>query len=187
MYTHKVEKCIAEHDTHLGWLQSWSLRFHGWRVLGTSPVHSLKSNAHTLHTERKHARRHFVGLTSQGFIINNMMRQIFGGGGKRIKCGLHHSSLILRTLNTVHYQKSCWASSYEIMPLLVPGPPPSFLHTEVHYNESLWEEEKLTPAHADESCSIPNGPKLLSHLEAMSHVVLHRESPELSTNTPYTS
>ena len=55
------------------------------------------------------------------------------------------------------------------------------------YNESLWEEGKLTPAHADESCSILNGPKLLSHLEAMSHVVLHRESPELSTNTPYTS
>ena len=177
---------------------AWSLRFHSCWVLCTSPVHSLKSNTHTLHTERKHAR--LCQVDKPGFHHKQYdgfhLGKCLGEDEKRIICVLQRhfercTTLVSFSEPSVQYITGSLAERlakrlcHSLPPLL-----PTFLqqtHTEVHYNESLSEEGKLTPAHADESFPYPNGPKLLSHLEAMSHVVLHRESPELSTNTPYTS
>ena len=170
---------------------AWSLRFHSCWVLCTSPVHSLKSNTHTLHTERKHAR--LCQVDKPGFHHKQYdgfhLGKCLGEDEKRIICVLqrhfermHHSGLILRP--SLRY---ITGSCAECLAMNYVPPPPPYLPSANTHRGSLSEEGKLTPAHSDESFPYPNGPKLLSHLEAMSHVVLHRESPELSTNTPYTS
>ena len=183
-------------ETHLGWLDYSDFTVAEF----CARVQSILSRVIPILYIQRGSMQDYVRLTNQGFIIKQydgfQLGKCLGEDEKRINCVLQRhfercTTLVSFSEPSVQYITGSLAERlakrlcHSLPPLL-----PTFLqqtHTEVHYNESLSEEGKLTPAHADESCPYPNGPKLLSHLEAMSHVVLHRESPELSTNTPYTS